>query len=623
MNKKIVSEHDIYLFHQGTLHHSYHLMGAHLMVYNGERGVRFTVWAPSARGVSIVGNFNDWVGDNHQMSRINNTGIWFLFVPGLQKGDIYKYRIVSKDGQVLLKADPYAFYSELRPRSASVIYPLDKYNWDDSKWQNSKTEIYDQPLNIYELHPGTWKKKEDGAFLNYRELARELVPYVKEMGYTHIEIMPINEHPFDRSWGYQSTGYYSVTSRYGEPDDFKFLVDHCHQQGIGVILDWVPGHFCKDGHGLIQFDGTKLYEYSESWKAEKVEWGTLTFNFGRNEVQSFLISNAVFWFDVYHIDGIRVDAVASMLHLDDGQVNDDAVYFIKKLNETVFKYYPDSLMIAEESSTWPLVTSPTSEGGLGFNYKWNMGWMNDMLEYMEKDPIHRKYHHNLITFSIFYAFTENFILPLSHDEVVYGKKSLLNKMPGDYWQKFANLRVFLGYMMTHPGKKLLFMGGEFGQFDEWKDLEHLDWFLLDYEMHAKCKEYVCQLNNFYLKTPALWEKDHEPDGFEWIDANNSQQSIISFIRRGEKEGDLLLIVCNFTPEYYQDFKIGVPENSGYCEIFNSDLNQFGGSNKSNEGIYRAVKGECHNLQYSINIKIPPLAIIIFRKEDSTQQIGNT
>ncbi|MFW5991763.1 MAG: 1,4-alpha-glucan branching protein GlgB, partial [Halanaerobiaceae bacterium] len=480
------------------------------------------------------------------------------------------------------------------------------------KWQENKKTIYEQPLNIYEIHPGTWKKKEDGSFLNYRELAAELVPYVKEMGYTHIELMPINEHPFDRSWGYQSTGYYSVTSRYGQPDDFKYLVDYCHREGIGVILDWVPGHFCKDGHGLIQFDGTKLYEYNESWKAEKVEWGTLTFNFARNEVQSFLISNAVFWFDVYHLDGIRVDAVASMLYFNDGQINRDAENFLKKLNKTVFEYYPHKLMIAEESSTWPLVTTPVDDGGLGFNYKWNMGWMNDMLKYMEKDPVYRKHHHNLITFSLFYAFSENFILPLSHDEVVYGKKSLLNKMPGDYWQKFANLRVFLGYMATHPGKKLLFMGGEFGQFDEWKDLEQLDWFLLDYEMHAKCREYVRQLNNFYLKTPALWEKDHQSDGFVWIDADNSQQSIISFVRRGKKEDNFLLVICNFTPEYYREFKTGVPDDGNFYEVFNSDLKQYGGSHKKNEGICRAVKGNYHQQPYYINIEIPPLAILIFK-----------
>lgn len=628
------TDHDIYLFHQGNLFYSYQMMGAHLIETDEFQGVRFTVWAPNAKKVSIVGDFNDWNGKNHPMEKINEAGIWVCFIPNLQAGTLYKYEIHTYDNRILLKSDPYAFFSELRPNTASIVYPLDDYEWNDAKWQKQKqqTNLYEKPIHIYEVHFGSWKKKVDNGFYSYRELADELIDYVLEMGFTHIEILPLSEHPFDRSWGYQTTGYFSITSRYGTPNDFKYFVDRCHQQGIGVIIDWVPGHFCKDDHGLREFDGRPLYEYENPHKAEKHEWGTLSFDFGRNEVQSFLISNALFWLDVYHIDGIRVDAVASMLYLDfgkeeltwlrneyGGRENIEAVQFIKKMNEAVFQFYPNTLMMAEESTAWPLVSSPTYLGGLGFNYKWNMGWMNDMLKYMEMDPIHRKWHHNLITFSLLYAFSENFVLPLSHDEVVHGKKSLLNKMPGDYWQKFANLRVFLGYMMTHPGKKLLFMGGEFGQFDEWKDLEDLDWELLNFEMHQKMHQYVKELNHFYLDEKSLWQLDHQEEGFEWIDPDNNEQSIITFIRKAKRKNDYTIILCNFTPKYYADYSIGVPEKGKYIEVFNSDHTKFGGSGKQNNKPIKTIRENYHNQPFKINIQIPPLSMIVFKKVREEKQ----
>ncbi|OIJ12491.1 1,4-alpha-glucan branching enzyme [Anaerobacillus alkalilacustris] len=624
----ILSDHDLYLFHQGNLFYSYNFMGAHISTEKGEKGVRFTVWAPNAVEVRVVGSFNNWNGYEHKMEKITNNGIWTMFIPGLKEGDLYKYEILAKSGEVFQKSDPYAFYSELRPNTASKVTSLRGYQWNDDEWQQKKMErnVYEEPLLIYEVHLGSWKLNEEGEFLTYRELAHELVDYVSEMGYTHIEILPINEHPYDRSWGYQLTGYYSVTSRFGTLDDFKYFVDMCHQKGIGVILDWVPGHFCKDAHGLRLFDGGPVFEYEDIHKAEKKEWGTLTFDFGRPEVQSFLISNALFWMDLFHIDGLRVDAVSSMLYYNHGKSDDDvdvrntyggyenleAISFIRKLNETVFHYYPNALMMAEESTAWPNVSGPTYLGGLGFNFKWNMGWMNDMLKYMEMDPIYRKFHHNLITFSFFYAYSENFLLPMSHDEVVHGKKSLLNKMPGDYWQKFANLRAFYGYMAAHPGKKLLFMGSEFGQFSEWKDLEDLDWEILGYEMHGKMHKFVNQLNKFYLNEPAFWELDHEHQGFQWIDPNNYEQSIVSFIRKGHKDNEQLIILCNFTPVVYHDYKVGVPFYADYVEEFNSDSMEFGGSGQKNEGIIKAIDENWHNQPYSIQVTIPPLSFVVFR-----------
>lgn len=621
-------EHDIYLFHQGNLRYSYKLLGAHIERQDGKLGVRFTVWAPNALSVSVVGIFNCWDGKKHPMIKMNDNGIWTLFIPGLKKGTIYKYEILSKDGQRFMKADPYAFFSELRPNTASVVYPLNQYTWNDKEWMKRREcmNLYESPISIYELHLGSWKNIDNEMFYTYRDYADMVIPYVKELGYTHIELLPLTEHPFDRSWGYQVTGYYSVTSRYGTPDDFRYFVDQCHQHGIGVILDWVPGHFCKDAHGLRQFDGEPLYEYADSRKAEKSMWGTLGFNFARNEVQSFLISNAIYWLKEFHLDGLRVDAVASMLYLDyckkegewepnkyGGRENLEAVDFIKKMNEAIFEEVPNVLMMAEESTSWPLVSAPTYIGGLGFNYKWNMGWMNDMLKYMEMDPIYRKYHHNLLTFSLFYAFSENFVLPISHDEVVHGKKSLLNKMPGDYWQKFANLRAFLAYMFAHPGKKLLFMGTEFGQFDEWKDMEDLDWELLDFDAHVQITNYIKQLHQFYKQMPALWELDHKQDGFEWIDPNNYEQSIISFIRNSHLEHDQLVVVCNFTPVVYHNYKVGVPKAGVYKEIFNSDASHFGGSGQINGLPLKTKQTKWHRCDQHIEMTIPPLAVSFLKR----------
>ena len=624
MQSLIPSSYDIYLFHQGTLFYSYKLLGAHLLKENGIEGVRFAVWAKNALAVQVVGDFNNWDGNHHSMKRVSNSDIWFLFIPGLQEGEKYKYLIITKNGNKLYKADPLAFYAEVKPKTASIVYQLSDYPWEDKIWQDNKEALYEKPLNIYEMHMGTWKKKSDGSYFSYRELANELIDYVADLGYTHIEIMPLSEHPYDRSWGYQITGYYAITSRYGTPDDFRYFVDQCHQKNIGVILDWVPGHFVKDEHGLRLFDGSPLYEHEHPFRAEKKDWGTLSFDLGKTEVQSFLISNAIFLMDVFHIDGLRVDAVASMLYLDfgreigewqanqyGGRENLEAIAFFKKLNEAVFSYFPQALMIAEESTAWPLVSAPTYLGGLGFNFKWNMGWMNDMLKYMEMDPIYRKYHHNLLTFSFFYAFSENYVLPLSHDEVVYGKKSLLNKMHGDYWQKFAGLRLFLAYMFAHPGKKLLFMGGEFGQFDEWKDLTELDWQLLEFESHKQFLQYVKELNQFYRQEKALFELDHHPDGFTWIDPHDSNQSIVTFMRH-DKEGNYLVILGNFTPNTYENYRIGVPDFGVYQEIFNSDSERFGGSGKGNNQASRSEMLPWHNQRYSLNIQVPPLAIIMFK-----------
>lgn len=633
----LLSEYDLYLYHQGNLNHSYRMLGAHLIEVDGLTGVRFATWAPHAHRVSVVGNFNEWDAITHPMKHINKEGIWVTFIPGITSLAIYKYHIITQEGTSLIKADPYAFYAELRPLTASVVYPLDEYEWQDEDWQSAhkNKQVYQEPMNIYEVHLSSWKHTAEGSFYTYRELATQLVDYVVKMGYTHIEILPITEHPYDRSWGYQSTGYYAVTSRYGTPDDFKYLVDRCHQAGIAVILDWVPGHFCKDDHGLRQFDGMPLYEYEDSQKAEKRDWGTLSFDFGKTEVQSFLISNIIFWMEQFHIDGIRVDAVASMLYLDfgkkdgewspnvlGGRENLEAIAFLKKLNEAVFSHFPHALMMAEESTDFPLTTSPTYLGGLGFNYKWNMGWMNDMLRYMAIDPSNRKWHHQKITFSFLYAFSENFVLPLSHDEVVHGKRSLLNRMPGDYWQKFANLRVLLGYMITHPGKKLLFMGGEFGQFDEWKDLEDIDWELLDFDMHKKMHNYVQELNHFYLEETALWELDHEHQGFTWIDADNSDQSIIIFTRNSLADKERLIVLCNFTPTYYPEYRVGVPAKGTYKEVFNSDHQHYGGSGKRNAGKRQAKSIPLHKQPYHITISVPPLSIIILKHTIMNQIIEN-
>ncbi|UNC92695.1 1,4-alpha-glucan branching protein GlgB [Candidatus Contubernalis alkaliaceticus] len=617
---------DLYLFHEGNHFHIYRVLGAHPCQENGISGVRFSLWAPNAREVRLVGNFNNWQGHSHSMSKTQDSGIWSIFISGLGEGSLYKYEIYACDGEVLLKSDPFAVYSEKRPETASIVYSLQGYEWQDQQWQNRKSEpIYDRPMSIFEVHLGSWKIKEDGDFYTYRELAQELVDYVADMGFTHVELMPLAEHPYDGSWGYQATGYYSVTSRYGTPHDFMYFVDCCHQKGIGVILDWVPGHFCRDAHGLRRFDGSALFEYQDFLKGENFQWGTMNFDLGRPEVQSFLISNAIFWMEIFHIDGLRVDAVASMLYLDHakeldqwtanqygGRENLEAISFLRKLNEAVFRYFPHALMMAEESSDWPLVSAPTYLGGLGFNFKWNMGWMNDTLKYMELDSMNRKWHHDLLTFSFWYAFSENFILPLSHDEVVHLKNSLLQKMPGDYWQKFANLRLLYGYMMAHPGKKLLFMGGDIGQFIEWRYGTGLDWNILAYDMHRNLNLFLKDLNWFYRRENTLWENDYNQEGFEWIDPHDYSQSIISFIRKGKNKRDFMVIICNLTPKVYENYRVGVPEEGEYEEIFSSDLGIYGGTGQWVNENMNSMKQPYHNKPFSLEIKIPPLAVVFIK-----------
>lgn len=612
---------DVHLFHEGNLFKSFQIFGAHLKVQDGVFGTQFSVWAPNAKNVRVVGDFNNWDGSDYNMVRINEEGIWTLFIPNIGENTLYKYEITTSHGKSIMKSDPYAFYSELRPNTASIVYDIEGYEWDDKKWYRRKKQetVDERPMFIYEVHLGTWKKpkdwKEDEELYSYKQLAAELIPYVLEHGFTHIELLPIIEHPYDRSWGYQGTGYFSATSRHGTPHDLMYFIDQCHQNNIGVILDWVPGHFCKDAHGLYMFDGSPTYEYSRYEDRENEVWGTANFDLGKPEVQSFLISNAKFWMEYFHIDGFRVDAVANMLHWQNSNElveNPYAVSFLKKLNDAVLSDDPEFLMIAEDSTDWPLVTSSTGDGGLGFSYKWNMGWMNDMLSYMEAPPERRCDLHNKVSFSLIYAFSEKFILPFSHDEVVHGKKSLLNKMPGDYWQKFAQLRLLYGYMLTHPGKKLLFMGGEFGQFDEWKDLEELDWMLEDYEMHQKTRVYFKELLTIYKKQRPLFELDHSHEGFEWIDVDNSNQSIFSFIRKSRRENELLVVICNFKPIVYHDYKVGVPIDTEYIEILNSDSSEFGGSEQINKRKLKAIEGDYHGRPYHISLTIPPYGISILR-----------
>lgn len=627
LNPQVITEFDLHLFHEGTHYEIFNKLGAHPMTVDGIRGVYFAVWAPNAKSVSVIGSFNNWDGGKHPMNRVSGSGIWELFIAGINPGEMYKYEIRTQSDQYLKKADPLAFYSELRPGTASIVYDLDKYTWRDKTWiekRDSQAPL-DKPISIYEVHLGSWARSGNGSFLTYRELADRLTDYVLDMGYTHIELLPLAEHPLDDSWGYQVTGYYSVTSRYGTPEDFMYFVDKCHQKGIGVIMDWVPAHFPKDAHGLARFDGTALYEHEDPRKGEHPHWGTLIFNYGRNEVRNFLIANALFWFKKYHIDGIRVDAVASMLYLDygreDGQwipnkygtnQNIEASDFLKQLNSTVYGCFPGIMMIAEESTSWPLVTKPTYMGGLGFTFKWNMGWMNDFMKYISMDPVYRKYHHNYITFSIVYAMTENFILVLSHDEVVHGKRSMIGKMPGDYWQKFAGLRAAYGFMYGHPGKKLSFMGNEFGQFIEWNFKQSMDWNLLDYDMHRKLRDYVRDLNKLYATHKALYEVDFDYAGFEWLDCNDSDNSIVSFIRKGKSPEDTLVFVCNFTPVVRHDYRIGVPEAGYYKEILNSDSEIYGGSNVGNLGGIEAEQKQHLQWQYSLSMQVPPLAVVVLK-----------
>ena len=633
MKLSAIDDYSTYLYHQGTNDSSYRLFGAHFTAYRRKACVRFAVWAPHAQAVSVVGDFNHWDETANPMTRSDKgNGIWICYIEGLSEGDIYKYAITTSSGEVILKSDPYAFWSEIRPNTASKLTKL-HYTWKDKKWMASRKDYdsYAQPMLTYEVHPGSWRRKENGDMLTYRELADQLVEYVKGMQYTHIELMPLCEYPFDGSWGYQGTGYFSVTSRYGRPEDFMYFVDHCHQSGIGVIVDWVPGHFCRDAHGLRYFDGEPCYESGNPILAENKEWDTMNFDYGRTEVQSFLISSALFFLKEFHVDGLRIDAVANMLYLDyghsDGQwqpnkyggrENLEAIDFIRRLNKAVFAEVPQALMIAEESSAWPLVTKPIEVGGLGFNYKWNMGWMNDMLRYMSMDPLFRKDHQNLITFSLCYAFSENFVLPLSHDEVVHGKRSLLDKMPGDYWKKFAGLRAFYGYWMSHPGKKLLFMGGEFGQFIEWKYDDSLDWHLLDYDMHHKLHDYVRELNGFYTSHPEFWQEDCDWSGFSWISCDDRDNSVIAFFRKGLHKEDMTIVVCNFTPVVRHDYRFGVPQPGTYVEVLNSDDSRFGGSGVVNEGEFTAEDIPMHGMDQSLTLTLPPLAAIYIELVSSAE-----
>ncbi|MCM3002916.1 1,4-alpha-glucan branching enzyme [Priestia koreensis] len=615
------TEHDIHLFHEGNLFKSHELFGAHLVEQNGQQGVRFSVWAPNAKKVAVVGDFNNWSGAGYDFEKINEQGIWSLFVAGLSAGTMYKYEIHSSNGKIILKADPYAFFSELRPNTASVVVDLSGYKWNDQSWFRKKKvkSTFEKPLSIYELHMGSWRKHEDDTLYSYVEMAEELIPYLIEHQFSHVELLPVIEHPYDRSWGYQGTGYFSPTSRYGSPKDFMYFIDQCHQHSIGVILDWVPGHFCKDEHGLYMFDGLPTYEYARDRDRENYVWGTANFDLGKPEVQSFLISNAVFWLEHYHVDGFRVDAVANMLYWNNSNelvANEYAAQFLRKLNDTVYAHEPTALMIAEDSTDWPDVTGPTNEGGLGFSYKWNMGWMNDVLSYMEANVDEREHLHHKITFSLLYAFNEKFILPFSHDEVVHGKRSLLNKMPGDYWRKFAQLRLLYGFFFSHPGKKLLFMGGEFGQFDEWKDLEQLDWLLLDFDMHAKMNVYFKELMKIYNRSKPLFEVDYSPEGFEWIDVNNRAQKIFSFIRKGQNPDDVYVIICNFSEHVHHDYKVGVPLPTSYIEVLNSDDSSYGGSGITNKKELKFHEESYHGKPYHIELNIPAFGINILRAKKS-------
>lgn len=629
---RVLTDFDLHLMGEGNHFRLYDKLGAHVMDINNTRGVHFSVWAPNAVSVSVIGDFNNWDHKEDRMNNLGGSGIWELFIPGIGEQARYKFEIRSAfRNYTAQKADPFGFYFETRPKSASIVYKLDGYEWNDALWvgQRAKKDWLESPISVYEVHLGSWMRaaEEGNRWLTYRELAGRLAAYVKEMGFTHIELMPVTEYPLDESWGYQTVGYYAPTSRYGEPKDLMYLIDTCHQEGIGVLLDWVPAHFPTDGHGLGFFDGTCLYEHEDPRKGLHPDWGTKIFNYSRNEVSNFLISNAMFWFDKYHIDGLRVDAVASMLYLDysrkegewaanpfGGRENIEAIEFLKRLNIETHSYYPGILTIAEESTAWPGVSRPTYTGGLGFSMKWNMGWMNDTLEYFSKNPVHRRYHHNNLTFSLLYAFSENFVLPLSHDEVVHGKGSLLNKMPGDMWQKFANLRMLYGYMFCHPGKKHLFMGGEFGQWDEWNFNKSLDWHLLSSESHKGLQSFVRDINRICRSEPSLYELDFKHSGFEWIDCHDSDSSIVSFIRRSKRDEDFLVVVINYTPVPRSNYRLGVPMPGFYREILNSDSSLYWGSNLGNGGGVSADKISSHNRLYSINLTLPPLAALILKPE---------
>jgi 1,4-alpha-glucan branching enzyme len=624
----VITGFDLHLHSEGKLNEAWNTLGAHCMTIDGVAGVHFAVWAPNAEVVSVAGDFNSWDTRRHPM-RLRDAGVWEIFLPGAKPGDAYKYLVRSRhQGYQQLKSDPFAFGSEAPPKSASIVCDLDEHRWADAAWMEARgtTNWLHAPVSVYEAHLESWRRGEDGQPLTYRELAAQLVPYVKDMGYTHVELMPIQEHPFSGSWGYQVTGYFAPTARFGSPTDFMYFVDACHQAGIGVIMDWVPAHFPKDAHGLAYFDGTALYEHADPRQGEHRDWGTLIFNYGRNEVREFLVSNALFWLKRYHIDGLRVDAVASMLYLDysrkegewlpnafGGRENLEAIDFLRRFNEHAHTV-AGAFTVAEESTAFPGVSRPVYAGGLGFTMKWNMGWMHDMLHYFSEDPVHRKYHHNNITFSMIYAFSENFLLPISHDEVVYGKRSLIGKMPGDQWQKFANARAFLGYMFTHPGKKLLFMGCDIGTYDEWNANASVPWDLLRYPIHDGLRAYVRELNRVYREQPALHQVDADYTGFEWIDFSDVDQSSISFLRRGLNTNEFVVVACNFTPVPRENYAIGVPEPGYYREILNSDAAMFGGSNLGNAGGAMSVDTPRHGRPHTISVTLPPLAVVVFRPE---------
>ena len=627
-----LTDFDLYLFAEGTQQRAYEKLGAHFTEQGGLRGVQFAVWAPNARRVAVVGDFNHWNAAANGM-KSTSSGIWEAFVPGLRESALYKYHIVSNYHEYTVdKPDPYGFAAEIRPHTASRVWDLATYSWNDQSWMTSRrANHFDRAISIYEVHLGSWRRKpeEGNRWLTYREMAPLLADYVHDSGFTHVEFLPITEHPFDGSWGYETIGYFAPTSRFGSPADLMYLVDFLHQWGIGVILDWVPAHFPKDEAGLGYFDGTHLYEHADPRQGEHPDWNTLVFNYGRSEVQSFLISNALFWFDKYHIDGLRVDAVASMLYLDygrregqwipnryGGKENIEAIHFLRTVNEQVYAAFPDALMIAEESTAWPQVSRPTYVGGLGFGFKWNMGWMHDVLSYMSTDPVLRTYHHNEITFSLMYALSENFILPFSHDEVVYGKGSMLRKMPGDEWQKFANLRLLYGFLFSHPGKKLLFMGSEFGQWSEWNHDASLDWHLLETPFHAGLKRWVRDLNTFYRGQPSIHEGDARAAGFEWVDCKDHQRSILSFIRRAHNHDDITLVTCNFTPVTRQNYRIGVPWEGFWKEVLNSDAPLYGGSGQGNMGGLEAAPLPIHGRAFSLNMTLPPLGVVFLRHEAS-------
>ncbi|MCB1503752.1 MAG: 1,4-alpha-glucan branching protein GlgB [Hyphomicrobiaceae bacterium] len=622
----ILGELDMYLLAEGSHERNFEKLGAHVLVHEGVGGVHFAVWAPNARRVSVVGDFNGWDGRCHPMRLHPGAGLWEIFIPGLGEGTLYKFEIKARDGTVLpLKADPYAFSMEPPPRTASRVTGHSGFVWNDERWmaERARHNATSAPISIYEVHAGSWRRHPDGRYLSYRELADTLVPYVKDMGFTHIELMPISEFPFDGSWGYQPIGLFAPTSRFGTPDDLRHFIDRCHTEGIGVILDWVVGHFPEDEHGLVRFDGTHLYEHADPRLGRHADWGTLIYNFGRAEVFNYLIGNALYWLHSFHVDGLRVDAVASMLYLDysrkpgewlpnrhGGNENLEAIAFLRLLNEKVYGKFPGAFTVAEESTSWPMVSRPTSTGGLGFGYKWNMGWMNDTLRYISRDPVHRKHHHNDLTFSLMYAFTENFVLPLSHDEVVHGKRSLLGRMPGDQWQRFANLRLYLSYLFTHPGKKLLFMGGELAQEREWNHDAGLDWHLLQHDSHRGIQSLVRDLNALYTSRPALHQLDCDGGGFAWIDCNDFEQGVLSYRRHNRSGDDTAVVVCNFTPVPRQGYEIGVPQSGGWREIFNSDSSFYGGTNMGNSGRVMAQQRAKHGLGQSLTLTIPPLATLV-------------